>query len=73
MNKKKKVLLSFFTVSGLLIFTWFVFNGLFFAYCSDAYVRAHVAEISKLRDATAKGQLPENMERAIEDEIKKAT
>lgn len=30
------------------------------------------AGISKLRDATAKGQLPENMERAIEDEIKKA-
>lgn len=46
LNKKKKVILSFITVSTLLIFLWFVFNGLFFAYCSDAYVRAHVAEIA---------------------------
>jgi len=30
------------------------------------------AGISKLRDSTAKGQLPENMEKIIEDEIKKA-
>ncbi len=46
MRKRKKVLLWFVSVLGSIILIWFIFNGIFFAYCSDAYIRAHVAEIA---------------------------
>ncbi len=46
LKKKTKVLLSFCGVIIGITFIWYAFHGLFCAYCSDAYIRTNIAEIS---------------------------
>ncbi len=46
MKKKTKILLSFSGVILGITLIWYIFHGLFIAYCSDAYIRTNIAEIS---------------------------